>query len=399
MPKALSAKTERHILLISICIAIVGSMGIDIHLASLPTMTELMHTDKEHMHQSISIYVLGMGLSMLIYGPLSDRYGRKPIILFGLVLGGLSCFASLFTHSIDLFLLTRLVQGLGAGVCIGIDRTMLGDVWEGDQLAIIASRFILVVALAPIFGPVLGGYLQQYFDWQATFMVLGSLLFVMAFIFACFCPETNHLRDRKILHVKSIVFEYRSLLSSRIFMISLLLGGVGASIEMVYATLSPFILQNEFHLDPVSYGWFAVFLGVGAFLARYLVAPLIKKFGRKGELKICVTLFLLMSILFVILGFGPGVSLILLFTIMLVITFSETGMNPIFSTYALGDFPRDKGIGDSLFGSLQMLVSFALTALAGSFSEKGMLVLSLSYLFMALMIFLLTHFLTSRLTA
>lgn len=394
--KRYQSRDEKKVLFLTILIAISGLLGVDIHLASLPTMMQLMHTDKEHMHQSISIYLLGMGGSMLFYGPLSDKYGRKPIILFGLIFSALACFASIFTHSIDMFLFMRLLQGIGAGVCIGLDRTMMGDVWDGDQLAIAASKFSLVVALSPIFGPALGGYLQQYFDWQATFIVLGSFLALTALLFAIFCPETNGHESDKPLNLKTIFAEYRDILGSKTFVLCLLLGGMGASIEMVYASLSPFIFQGQFHLDPVFYGWIAGILGVGAFAGRSIAALMIKQFGRINQMKVCASLFLLVSILFLIFKFSALVGVVLLIVVMLFVTLAETGMNPIFSTYALHRFPTEKGAGGSLFGSGQMLISFAITAIAGGFSQGGLLVLVITYGVMAVVMFFLVMMLTRR---
>ena len=94
-----------------------GLLGIDMHLASMPTMMHLMSTDKTHMQLSISIFLLGIGGSQLFYGPLSDKYGRKPVVVFGLTLAALSNFLVLFSLDINYFLFLRLLQGLGCGVC------------------------------------------------------------------------------------------------------------------------------------------------------------------------------------------------------------------------------------------------------------------------------------------
>src|SRR5436309_2599299 len=115
---------EFKILAVSVIFAICGMLGIDIHLASLPHIMAYMHTDKSHMQQSVSIFLLGMGVSLLFYGPLSDKYGRKPIVIFGLAFASIFSFASALSTNINTFLILRLLQGIGSGVCMGVGRTI-----------------------------------------------------------------------------------------------------------------------------------------------------------------------------------------------------------------------------------------------------------------------------------
>lgn len=166
---------EIRILAIVVIIATCSLLGIDIHLASLPFIMKYMHTDKTHMQQSVSIFFLGLGVSMLFYGPLSDKYGRKPIVIIGLIIAAIASFASVFTHNIHSFLLMRLLQGIGCGVCTGLGRSIVADILQGDRLASIGSYFAMFISLSPLIAPALGGYIQHYFGWQMNFIVLGCI--------------------------------------------------------------------------------------------------------------------------------------------------------------------------------------------------------------------------------
>ena len=132
---AIVTRQEFKILISAVLLAVCAMLGLDIHLASLPHIMVYMHTDQLHMQQSISIFLLGLGASLLVYGPLSDRYGRKPIVIMGMTLAIISSYVTALTHNVHAFLLMRLLQGIGSGVCMGLGRTIIADVLHGDRLA------------------------------------------------------------------------------------------------------------------------------------------------------------------------------------------------------------------------------------------------------------------------
>ena len=161
--QTLNHQTQFVILAVIVFIVMCGFFGIDLHLASMPAIQAFMHTDKAHMQLSVSLYVLSTGLSLFFYGPLSDKYGRKPIVLFGLSVAAAACLLSTFTHHITTFLVLRFLQGFGAGVCAGMGRTILADMFQGARLATTASYTGVVVSLSPLVAPTIGGYIQHWF--------------------------------------------------------------------------------------------------------------------------------------------------------------------------------------------------------------------------------------------
>ena len=391
------SKKEQKVLVSTVVFAIAGFLGIDIHLASLPAIMQFMHTDKVHMQQSISLYLLGMGVSMLFYGPLSDKHGRRPVILFGLILGSLASFVCMFAYTIHQFLVLRLLQGLGCGVCLGLGRTVLGDVLQGERFAIVGSRLGSAGALVPLFAPAVGGYLQHLVGWQANFFALGCYILIAAIIYGIFCPETHEHKNPHAFKLRILFGHYGEILSHRVFVITAILSGVGASITMIYATLSPFIFQVGFHLSPVVYGWIISALSISSLISRFLVSPMIRKFGRPRHLEHCVFAFLLTSLLFTVFDFTGMLVLISFIALSAMSIFCRTAVASVFSSYAMDVFPSKRGVSGSLYGSSRMLISFAISGVVGLFSSDGLVVLVISYLVIACALLIFTKMLIKNL--
>ena len=180
-------REEIKTLLITVCMAACGMLGVDIHLASMPHIMQYLHTNEMHMQQSISGFLLGMGLSLLIYGPLSDAYGRKPLVIIGLLIATLASFVCAYSDSIQMFLVCRLLQGIGAGVCMGLGRTIAIDVLQGERFTTVGSYFGMFLSLSPLLAPMLGGYIEHNLGWQANFFVLSGIMFVVLIVYALFC--------------------------------------------------------------------------------------------------------------------------------------------------------------------------------------------------------------------
>ncbi|MCP4473879.1 MAG: multidrug effflux MFS transporter [Gammaproteobacteria bacterium] len=205
MADTIQIKYLAVLLLMIIC----GFLGIDIHLASMPHIMRYMHTDQQHMQQSISTFLLGMGVSLLFYGPLSDHFGRKPVIIFGLLLAAISSFAAAFSHEISTFLFLRVLQGVGSGVCAGLGRAVLADMYRGNQLTYMASYLGMVVALSPLVAPVIGGYIQAALGWQANFIVLSTIFILALILYTMIFPETNKHRYSSQFSIARIIHNYR----------------------------------------------------------------------------------------------------------------------------------------------------------------------------------------------
>lgn len=373
--------TKRELVILSsmALVAFCGLMGVDIHIASLPHIMRYMHTDETHMQQSVSIFLLGLGVSILVYGPLSDKYGRKPIVIFGLGLASIASVSSVFTHQINIFLITRFFQGAGSGVCIGLGRTIIADILQGRQLALTGAYFSTAVSLSPLLAPPLGGYLQNWFDWQANFVFLALFLLLTLFIFVLFCPETNQHKNPDAFRLKTIGTIYASLLTHKVFMVAVLLASIGMTAPMVYATVSSIIFQEDFHITSVQYGWVSMSIGAASMGAKLIAPTLLMRFGSQGALKKGLWLFIIGGgwILFVSL-LNKETVLSVVFGVM-VVMLAMPLILPTTLSYALSPFHLKRGAAGSIYGSLPLLFAFLFTSILSLFSHSGVIIIGVAY--------------------
>lgn len=387
------SRNEFKILTITIMFAICGMLGIDIHLASLPYIMDFLHTDKAHMQQSISLFLFGMGVSLLFYGPVSDKYGRRPVVIFGLLLAAITSFAASFSKTIHIFLLLRLLQGVGSGVCIGVGRTILADVLQGVRLATTGSYFSMFISLSPLLAPALGGYVQHWLGWQANFIVLGGILTFVLLIYYFVCPETNTCLVADRLSVRRTLKTYLYLLSMPIFLCSTLITGIAMAANMAYATISPFVFQIQFHVSPVDYGWLTAFAGAGGFIGRFVNPTMVKKLGSHQTLFSGLLMLLIPGIWILAFNFFDAISVSLIIVAVFTTLFGQSCIVPNATSFALSEFYDKRGAAGAIYGSFQLLTAFLSSAVVGLFSKNGVEVLAVAYCFLGVSGLLIYSFL------
>lgn len=370
---------EFKLLSLTIVLAICGSLGLDIHLASLPHIMTYMHTDRQHIQQSVTLFILGVGLSVLIYGPLSDKIGRRPVVILGLGIACLASYSAAWSQSITTFLILRLIQGMGCGVCWGLGRVISADILQGERLAALGSYFSLFLSLSPLLAPALGGYIQHWFGWQANFILLGSIILIALIILLIFLEETNKHMRPEAFSFYALFRTYGSFFHNRLFVGCALLAGIIASASFIYTTTSPFIFQQEFHTTPVAFGWLTAVVGLAGITGKLISPFFILRIKNQKTLITGISLL-----------FASGVTLSI-FTFSMIITIPILLMNVstaivafvfiggVSLSMALSPFHDKRGSAGALFTAFQLIISFVLSATVASFPHLGTKALAGSY--------------------
>ncbi len=242
-----------------------GPLSTDLYLASLPMLIDVFRTDAARVQLTLSVYLAGFAVAQPAYGALSDRFGRRPAMLGGLVIYFLATLGCLFATSIDQLIGARFLQAVGA--CAGpvLGRAIVRDVWGPVEAARALAYISGAMALAPLVGPALGGVLTVAFGWQANFMLLALFSGVQLVAVWRWLGESNRQPDTTATRVGRILINFRILLTDRNYLGCLL--GLGLSYSALFAFISgsSFVLIGWYGLSPGVYG-----LSFGGVVAGYI---------------------------------------------------------------------------------------------------------------------------------
>lgn len=362
-------RKELLIILFVLATALSNLFSIDMYLPSLPSIEQSLHVNQAAAQYTVSIYLLGMAISVLFFGPLSDKTGRKSLILLGLflnVIGSIFCFKAPTIHAL---LAGRLIQGIGAGASMGAIRAVISDSFTSKRLAIIAAYFGTLMAISPVMAPVVGGYIETYFGWRANFIALG-VYYVLVLVWGLFIPETNQTRHLHSFHYKHHLKNYWHLLRQPTFLTFTFCGGFAVAVSMAYATSGPFIFQKTLGLTPLQFGWIGIFVGLGNILGKLLTPSIVKRYNMEKTL-----VFGLASIFIagLILGIPLAAGILNLAIVITAIMVSMFGQGlALANALALGVSPYRQmgGTANALWTFMQMGLSFLVSLFLSSFLFK-----------------------------
>ena len=225
----------------------------DLYLPTFPAMRAEFHTSRSVVQLGLSFVMIGLGLGGLFWGPLSDRLGRKPVLFISLIMFVIFSGVSVLSPSIGFFLGCRLFQGLGASGAVMLSKTIPTDMYTGRQLAKMMSTVGAINGIAPVSGPLLGGFMARAIGWRGIFIVL-TLIGVAMLCLTLFFRESLPARDRARGPWRALFDEYAPLLKNRPFMIHVILKSAALGVLFCYISSGPFIIQEHYGFDAMQFG-------------------------------------------------------------------------------------------------------------------------------------------------
>ncbi len=341
---------------------------IDMYLPAFPRIAADFTTTIEKVALSVSTYFLGFALGQIIYGPLLDRYGRKPPLYAGLLLyiiATIGCFAS---NGIESLLAVRFVQALGGCVASVAAMAMVRDFFPVHKSASVISLLVLILGASPLLAPTLGSFIVTGWGWRFVFIMLAAIAFIILVVTFFFLPE-GHLPDKSIsLKPAPIIRSFKDVLTNPLFYVFALAGSFSFSGLFVYVAHSPAIFMNHFQLSEKEYGAVFALLSVGFIGGSQLNHILIRKFSNRQILKtvLLVQLGIAVSFLAGALNnwYGMTAIIVLLFALL-----SCCGITyPNAAALCMAPFSKNAGAASSLLGFIQIgiggLISGSVSMLA-----------------------------------
>ncbi|MCG8157629.1 multidrug effflux MFS transporter [Brenneria goodwinii] len=362
-------------------LATLGPLCTDLYLPALPELATELSTTTAAAQLSLTAGLLGLGIGQLIFGPLSDKLGRRWPLLFSLfILLAASVWCAL-AQDINHLVAARILQGLaGAGGAV-LSRAIARDLYSGHDLTRFFALLMLINGLAPIVAPVMGGAMLTLMDWRGIFIALAVIAVLLLLLSALRLPETLPPQRRAAGGVGTLILSVGSLLKQRQFMGLCLAQGFAGAGMFAYIGASPFVLQEIYHLSPQAFSVCFAINGVGLIFSAQIAAWLS---GHVGEMPMLKAGLLIagISALLLLLAAGLQASLIWLL-IPLFFTIIIIGIvGPSASALAMQSQGDNAGSASALLGvSMFTLgaVSVPLTGLFGSSALSMALVIAICY--------------------
>ena len=344
----------------------VGPLTTDMYLPSLPDIARQLGASSAQVQLTISAYLIGFAAGQIIYGPVSDRHGRKPVLIGAIALYCAASFACALSTSIEMLIVARAFQALGGSGGIVLTRAIVRDIYSGAhagrELSVIGS----VMALAPVLAPVIGGLIQTVFGWRVTFLALVGAGFAGAAVVWALLPETLNNRAAEPVSLPSMLRSYRIVGRNPAYLAYLSITSASYAGLFAWISGSAFVLQDLYGLAPFDFGVAFALGSIGYMAGSAIAARLVIRLGLDGVLGLggcaCAAggLALVAAVAF---GLTSSMSLVLPMAIYL----AGLGMVlPQGIAGALTPFPERAGAASSLFGFVQQSIAALCGAVVGA---------------------------------
>jgi MFS transporter, DHA1 family, 2-module integral membrane pump EmrD len=391
-----SSKTQFTIVSIVMFMVFLNVAILEMYVPSLPAITSSLKTTSDYTQLTVSLHLLGLAGSHLIYGPLSDYYGRRPVLLWGISLTLLGTFICIAAQHVSILILGRLIQGLGYGAAALLTRAILRDAFEGERLAQVGSYLGIVCSVTIGLAPALGGFIQQWTAWRFNFICLFLFISLLLFIVWKYLPETHIKPNKKALKIEYLLKNYLTPLKYPFFWGYILSASFAFSGMITYAAMAPFLLQIELGLSPAQFGSLSILIAIAQIISFSLNAKFIKKLGIKKAMMIGATLMLAGG--FFLLSFSM-MNIMTIWTIVTTMVIYIIGTGFIYANSYAGaftPFPNIIGFVAAIYGIIQMGWAFIVSLVVVIIPDKTSLGMALIFTTLALLVFSMLFFLIKK---
>ncbi|MFJ3048493.1 Bcr/CflA family multidrug efflux MFS transporter [Herbaspirillum chlorophenolicum] len=330
-----------------------GALAIDMYLPSFTAIARDLNVDTNLVQLTLATFLVGLALGQMFYGPLSDRFGRKPPLFFGITLYFICSLLCVFAQNIETLILLRFFQGLGGSAGMVIPRAMVRDRMGAEGSAKAFSMLMLVFGLAPILAPFIGGIMLVVANWRGIFVVLTIFGLLCLVGTRKYLTETVDVHRAEPLHLGRTLRQYWGLLRHKQFMAYVLCGGLVQAGMFAYISGGPFVIIELHGIKPQYFGFVFASNAIGLIAASQVNARLVMK--RSAERVLGRVLWLPAGLsLFVALMVAAGqesLPLLLVGFFGFLTSYGFTGPNA--TAIALKHQGRQAGTAAALMGTLQ----------------------------------------------
>ncbi|BBK38810.1 Bcr/CflA family drug resistance efflux transporter [Allostella sp. ATCC 35155] len=363
-PEAASPPGRWLVVLVTALVAL-GPVSTDLYLPSLPALTRDLGSDVASAQLTLSLFLVAFACCQLVYGPLSDRFGRRPVVLAGTVIYLAATVACMLAPTMETLIAARFLQAVGA--CAGpvLGRAIVRDIYGRDGAARVLAYVGAAMALAPAIGPILGGFVEVWVGWRGNFALLAIYAAVLLAGVALMLSESNHRLDPRALEPRQLARNYAGFLRSRRYL------GYAGAVALGYCGLFAFIsgsahvLIDVVGLTPDRYGFcFAAFV-VGYAVGTTLAGRLTMRLGIDRMIGLGAAVAAAGGLAMAALAWADEQSVAAIVGPSVVYMLGVGMIFPNAQAGAMGPFPTKAGAAAAMVGFLQMAIAAAVGILVG----------------------------------
>lgn len=350
-------------------LAAVGPFAIDMYLPALPAIAADLGASTAATQMTLMVFFVSFGLAQLVYGPLSDMWGRKPPLYFGLALFGLAGIGCGLAPSIEWLIFFRFVQGVGAAAVAVIPRAVIRDLHTGPDATRLMALVMLVFSVSPILAPLFGSAVIVPFGWRAVFVAVTVVSGIALVLLWGLLPETRPASERIAGNFGNVMRAYGRLLVDAKFQGLTFIGGLGMASFFAFLASSSFVYIGHFGLTPTQYSLAFSVNAVGFIGASQFAGKLGERHGMGRVVTAAVSVYLGMSL--VLLGLTlAGIDNLWVLMALLFFAFASLGLViPSTMVLSLEDHGPIAGMASALGGTLQFVAGAVTITIASVFFD------------------------------
>jgi MFS transporter, DHA1 family, multidrug resistance protein len=334
-----------------------GPLSTDMYLPSLPAIGLEFATTPARVQLTLSAFLIGFALGQIIYGPVSDRMGRKPVLFAGLLIFALASILCATATSVDMLIVGRVLQALGAASPIVLARAMVRDVYEGARAGRELSRMGTIMGLVPALAPILGSVIQTYTGWRMTFWLTLCFALALLALVMLRLPETLRVRSPEPLSFLNVLRGYGRLLQQKSYRVHVALAALTYSGLFAFISASSFVLQGVYGLSEIAFAFAFALMVMGYIAGTILSQRLLNRLDLQGVIKLGVCCLAMGGVL-MIAGVASRLATSFVVTVPMMIYALGVGLTlPQVQAAAMEPFPDTAGAASSLLGICQMTLA------------------------------------------
>lgn len=374
----------------------VGPLAIDMYLPALPTIAEDLQTSPAAVQGSLMAFFLAVAACQIVYGPISDSFGRKLPLYFGTTLYCVAAIGCSLSQSIEALIAWRFIQGIGACASMTIPRAIVRDLHTGHDAARLMSLNMLVFSVVPILAPLLGSAITEFGGWREIFWFIAAMG-VLALALAYFLlPETRQGDARVSFSLRAIGANYWQLLTDRNYLGVTFIGAFGMSSFFAFLAGSSFVYIDHFGLTPTQYSLMFAVNAIAFIGSAQFSSFLARRFGLRQVVSAALTFYLVVTWVLLTLTLA-GVDSMLVMAALLFLGFGAMGLViPSTAVLALDNYGPTAGTAAALMGTLQLVVAAGVIGIVGAFSTGTQVPMLSAIATCALIAFIIGRFTLSK---